>query len=119
MRPGKRTSGSRKRSRRGPAACRVCGKALVTPGERTIGRCRTCPSTFDEAFFEALKEWRLQQATARQVPAYVIFTDATLTAIAEQLPSDTEALSVIPGIGPAKLEAYGEELLAMVNSQTQ
>lgn len=118
VRPGKRTSSSRKRSRRGPAACRVCGKALVTPGERTIGRCRTCPSTFDEAFFEALKEWRLRQATARQVPAYVIFTDATLIAIAEQLPSDTEALSTIPGIGPAKLEAYGEELLAMVNSQT-
>jgi DNA helicase-2/ATP-dependent DNA helicase PcrA len=109
--------GGRGKGRRGPAQCRACGKALVTPGERTIGRCRTCPSTFNESFFEELKEWRLAHASERNVPAYVVFTDATLIAVAEQLPDDREALSAIPGIGPAKLDAYGEELLELVRTQ--
>jgi len=92
---------------------------LVTPGERTIGRCRTCPSTFDEAFFEELKAWRLTEATQRAVPAYVVFTDATLIAIAEQLPADRDALSAIPGIGPAKLESYADALLELVATRQQ
>jgi len=107
----------RARQRRGPAQCRTCDKALVTPGERTIGRCRTCPATFDESFFEELKTWRMTHATQKQVPAYVVFTDATLIAIAEQLPRDREQLSAIPGIGPAKLEAYADELLTMVTNR--
>lgn len=111
---GGRSSGRRKR---GPAACRVCGAGLVTPGERTIGRCRSCPASFDEELFERLKEWRLTHSRARSVPAYVVFTDATLTAIAEQLPQDEQALSAIPGVGPAKLETYGEELLRMVRER--
>lgn len=113
---GTRAGGGRsqQRKRRGPAACRVCGKALVTPGERTIGRCRSCPATFDEGFFEQLRDWRKAQASAHGVPAYVVFTDATLIAIAEQLPSSVDALSSIPGVGPAKLEAYSDDVLAMV-----
>lgn len=107
-------SSSQRRKRRGPASCRTCGKALVTAGERTIGRCRNCPSTFDESFFEQLREWRRAQAATQGVPAYVVFTDATLIAIAEQLPSDIESLSSIPGVGPAKLEAYAQEVLALV-----
>lgn len=113
---GQGSSRSRRRQRRGPATCRGCGKALVTPGERTVGRCRTCPATFDEDFFEELKAWRLEHATRRSVPAYVVFTDATLIAIAEQLPEDTDALGAIPGIGPAKLESYADEVLAMVRA---
>jgi len=117
---GSRRSGSgRSRGRKGPAQCRSCGKALVTPGERTIGRCRTCPSTFDEAFFEELKAWRLTEATQRAVPAYVVFTDATLIAIAEQLPGDRDALSAIPGIGRAKLESYADALLELVATRQQ
>ena len=114
-----RSRSERNRGRKGPAQCRSCGKALVTAGERTIGRCRTCPATFDEAFFEELKAWRLTQATQREVPAYVVFTDATLIAIAEQLPSDREALSMIPGIGPAKLESYADVLLELVATREQ
>jgi DNA helicase-2/ATP-dependent DNA helicase PcrA len=115
-----RASGQRSgkgRSRRGPAACRTCGKALVTPGERTIGRCQVCPATFDEDFLEELKEWRIGHARERSVPAYVVFTDATLIAIAEQLPADTDSLSSIPGVGPAKLEAYGEEIVDLVRGR--
>lgn len=112
-------SSSQRRKRRGPASCRTCGKALVTAGERTIGRCRNCPSTFDEDFFERLRDWRKTQASTQGVPAYVVFTDATLIAIAEQLPSDIDSLSSIPGVGPAKLEAYATDVLTMVAQTRQ
>ncbi len=48
------------------------------------------------------------------MPAYVVFTDATLTAIAEQRPTDTAGLVAIPGIGAAKLDRYGTDVLALV-----
>ena len=107
------------RKKRGPAACRTCGKGLVTAPERTLGRCRTCPSTFDPDQFEQLKSWRLRQATERVVPAFVIFTDATLLAIVEQLPTSLEQLAAIPGIGPAKLELYGPTLLELLGDPTR
>ncbi len=49
------------------------------------------------------------------MPAYVVLTDATLTAIAEQRPSDSAALVGIPGIGAAKLDRYGDQVLALVS----
>lgn len=106
------------RTRKGPAKCRVCRKGLVTAEERTLGRCRGCPSDLNEELLEALREWRLEQSRERAVPAYVIFTDATLIAIAEQIPSDAESLLEIPGIGPKKLDVYGEALLGLVGSHT-
>jgi DNA helicase-2/ATP-dependent DNA helicase PcrA len=48
------------------------------------------------------------------VPAFVIFTDATLTAIAEQRPADARALVGIPGIGARKLDRYGPAVLALI-----
>jgi DNA helicase-2/ATP-dependent DNA helicase PcrA len=48
----------------------------------------------------------------------VVFTDNTLIAIAEQRPADGDALAGIPGIGPMKLAAYGEVLLAMVRENS-
>jgi DNA helicase-2/ATP-dependent DNA helicase PcrA len=92
----------------------VCRKGLVTAAERTLGRCRTCPSTVNVDLLDALREWRLLQAKERSVPAYVVFTDVTLTAIAEQEPTDADALLEIPGVGPKKLDAYGDDLLALV-----
>ena len=106
------------RKKRGPASCRTCGKSLVTAPERTLGRCRTCPSKYDPEQFEQLKRWRLMQATEREVPAFVIFTDATLLAIVEQLPTSLEQLSTISGIGPAKLELYGPTLLELLSDST-
>src|SRR3712207_8307056 len=44
---------------------------------------RSCPPTYDEALFERLREWRSRTAAEAKVPAYVVFTDATLVAIAE------------------------------------
>ncbi len=102
------------RQRRGPRPCRVCGKALVTAGERTLGHCHGCPVELHEELFEALREWRKELSVAKSVPAYIVFTDATLTAIAEQVPHDLESLAAIPGVGPAKLNEFGEEVLEIV-----
>ena len=107
------------RKKRGPAMCRTCGRGLVTAPERSLGRCRTCPSTYDPDQFEQLKRWRLRQATEREVPAFVVFTDATLLAIVEQLPASLEQLAAIPGIGPAKLELYGPTLLELLGDPTR
>jgi ATP-dependent DNA helicase RecQ len=63
--------------------------------------------------FEALRAWRLEQARAQGVPAYVILHDRTLAAIAQARPGSIAALARIDGIGTAKLERYGEALLAL------
>ncbi len=112
----RRGSGTARTDRRrtGPARCRVCGKALVTPPERTLGRCSTCPGSTDEVVLEALRAWRLATAREQAVPAYVVFTDVTLTAIAEQLPAGADELARIPGVGPKKLAAYGSAILDLV-----
>lgn len=77
-------------------------------------RCRTCPSSVDPALLDTLRAWRLEESRERGVPAYVVFTDATLAAIAERKPASAEALLEIPGIGPAKLDAYGSAVLRLV-----
>ncbi|HEX6888213.1 MAG TPA: ATP-dependent DNA helicase UvrD2 [Candidatus Nanopelagicales bacterium] len=114
-----RSSGARERRRRGPSRCRVCGAALVTAPERTLGRCSSCPGSADEALVDRLRGWRGAAARERSVPAYVVCTDLTLEAIAERLPSSREDLLDIPGIGPAKLDLYGEALLQLVREAGQ
>ncbi|MGD9960593.1 ATP-dependent DNA helicase UvrD2 [Nocardioides sp.] len=99
------------------AVCKVCGHQLVTPAQRKKGRCADCPVDYDEALFERLREWRLVRAGAEKVPAYVVFTDATLELIAEVKPGDEQTLLRISGIGKSKLEKYGDEVLALVTDQ--
>ncbi|WP_408596807.1 DNA helicase RecQ [Limnohabitans sp.] len=65
--------------------------------------------------YAALKAWRAEVAKAHNLPAYVIFHDATLGAIAQAGPDSLEALQGIAGIGAKKLEAYGQEVLRVVN----
>jgi DNA helicase-2/ATP-dependent DNA helicase PcrA len=62
--------------------------------------------------FGALREWRLERAKADEVPAYVVFHNATLAQIAERQPSTLAELASIPGVGPTKLERYGDDVLA-------
>jgi DNA helicase-2/ATP-dependent DNA helicase PcrA len=62
--------------------------------------------------FGALREWRLERAKADEVPAYVVFHNATLAEIADRQPRTLSELALVPGVGPAKLERYGEEVLA-------
>jgi len=68
----------------------------------------------DATLFSALRAWRLEAAREASVPPYVVFHDATLTAIAAARPSDLRALGAISGIGDSKLKRYGEAVLAVV-----
>jgi DNA helicase-2/ATP-dependent DNA helicase PcrA len=95
------------------ARCRVCNNMLAPGADRKRGRCEDCPSNYDEVLYEHLREWRTGQAGEQKVPAYVIFTDATLQGIAEAKPQDVAGLARIPGIGKVKLDRYAEEVLAL------
>jgi DNA helicase-2/ATP-dependent DNA helicase PcrA len=68
----------------------------------------------DQPVFEALKQWRSTKARAANVPAYVIFTDATLEAIARTRPTSKADLLSLPGVGPVKVERHGPDVLAVV-----
>ena len=67
-----------------------------------------------EAVFEKLRAWRTEQATARAVPPYVVFNDRTLRALAAARPSSEAEMLAVKGIGPAKWEQYGADVLALV-----
>lgn len=99
-----------------PTSCRTCGAILSSGAERKVGRCASCPPTYDEALYERLRAWRSRTAVEAKVPAYVVFTDATLVAIAETLPQDAAGLARIAGVGPAKLEKYACEVLDVLGS---
>jgi DNA helicase II / ATP-dependent DNA helicase PcrA len=110
---------NRPRRQRGPAPrCRVCNGALTTPTAVMLRRCETCPSDLDEELLGELKDWRLRTSKEMSVPAYVVFTDNTLIAIAETLPSDDAALVAIPGIGARKLEQFGPDVLELVRRRS-
>jgi ATP-dependent DNA helicase RecQ len=70
----------------------------------------------DLELFEALREWRASEAKTRGVPAYVVFSDATLAEIARERPGSEDALLDVKGVGPRKLEEYGEAVLKIVRA---
>jgi DNA helicase-2/ATP-dependent DNA helicase PcrA len=107
-----RSDGTR---RRVAASCRVCGAVLMSGVDRKLGRCDTCPANIDEELFERLREWRGRTAADQKVPAYVVLTDATLTALAERRPGGPEELVAIAGIGPRKLGLYGDAVLSIID----
>jgi DNA helicase-2/ATP-dependent DNA helicase PcrA len=82
-----------------------------------LRRCEACPSDIDEQLLADLKDWRLRTSKDMGVPAYVVFTDNTLIAIAETLPIDEATLVAIPGIGARKLEQFGPDVLALVKGR--
>ncbi|MEO3813796.1 ATP-dependent DNA helicase UvrD2 [Sphaerisporangium sp. B11E5] len=91
--------------------CRVCAKTLTAATEQKLGRCATCPADFDVELLGRLKDWRASAAKEAKVPAYVVFTDVTLQALAERVPTSEDDLLAIAGIGRVKLERYGEAVL--------
>ncbi len=97
--------------------CRVCAKPLIGTYATMLGRCRRCPAELDAELLVALQEWRAEKAETLRVREFVVFTDTTLTAIAEQLPGDDAALASIAGIGAKKLEQYGADVLAIIASR--
>ena len=110
---------SRPRRNRGAASrCRICNNQLSTPTAIMLRRCETCAADIDDELLLQLKDWRLRTAKEMNVPAYVVFTDNTLIAIAELLPTDDAALVAIPGIGARKLEQFGPDVLDLVRSRS-
>jgi DNA helicase II / ATP-dependent DNA helicase PcrA len=103
-----------RRNRGTPTRCRICNNNLTSPAAIMLRRCETCAADIDEELLLRLKAWRLDVAKEQKVPAYVVFTDNTLIAIAELLPDDETALIAIPGIGARKLEQYGPDVLELV-----
>ena len=99
------------------AAARTARRAPQRPVASPTDRAPRAPAelTAETAdLFDRLKTLRRSLAVARGVPAYVVFSDATLTRIAEERPGSPEALLGISGIGPKKLELYGDALLDLV-----
>ncbi|MDT4985089.1 MAG: ATP-dependent helicase UvrD/PcrA, partial [Pseudonocardiales bacterium] len=74
----------------------------------------TAPEAADAELFGRLRAWRKAQAEAQGSPPYIVFSDATLVAIADARPQSTAALARISGVGPMKLERYAEPLLAVL-----
>ncbi len=111
------TEGRRQRKSRTPARCRVCGRTLTEAGEMKLMRCEDCPSDMDEGLYERLREWRSGQARQLGQPAYCVFTDKTLIAIAEAVPEDEGELARIPGVGVRKFHRFGAEVLAICAGQ--
>jgi len=114
---------SRPRRNRGAAGpsqrCRICNNRLTTPAAIMLRRCETCAADIDDELLLRLKDWRLRTSRDLKVPAYVVFTDNTLIAIAELLPTDDAALVAIPGIGARKLEQFGPDVLQLVRSRSE
>ncbi|CAM5679098.1 DNA 3'-5' helicase OS=Streptomyces glaucescens OX=1907 GN=uvrD2 PE=3 SV=1 [Streptomyces glaucescens] len=108
-----RTETAPRRTQRTPARCRVCGRTLTDAGELKLLRCEECPSDMDEGLYERLREWRADQARRSGQPAFCVFTDKTLMAIAETVPDDAGELARIPGVGARKLNRYGADVLAL------
>ena len=66
----------------------------------------------DDPTYVALKEWRLNRSKADDIPAYVVFHNSTLAEIAGRKPQTLGDLATVPGVGPTKLDRYGEDVLA-------
>lgn len=98
--------------------CMVCGRLLGSAAERKLRRHESCELPIDEALFARLKAWRKQTSEEASVPAFVVFTDATLMAIAEAKPRDERSLLALPGIGRSKLEKYGEDVLGIIAEES-
>jgi ATP-dependent DNA helicase RecQ len=95
-----------KRTKKGKSAPAAAGLEERTAVESTDGT--------DHVLLAALKLWRRREASERAVPPYVVFHDRTLAAIAALRPRSLEALAEVPGIGPAKLAAYGKTILDLI-----
>ena len=91
------------------------------PPSKSPGRPKPQPPTDPEgaAAYEALKAWRLQRSRADNVPAYIVFNNATLIELATRRPTTDAELRAVPGIGPAKLAAYGEEIKGILRSDPE
>ena len=70
----------------------------------------------DDPVYDTLKRWRLETARAEEKPAYVIFHNSTLAEIVRRAPRTRQELAEVPGVGPAKLDRYGDDVLAVLSA---
>lgn len=91
-------------------------RASAPPPTRRVGQSRSGPET---PLLRALKDWRRTAARGANVPAYVIFADSTLEAVANQRPERRDQLLSIAGIGPVKVERHGDALLQVVSEHAE
>jgi DNA helicase-2/ATP-dependent DNA helicase PcrA len=93
-----------------PGGSRVRPRAVAT-GMTRVGRASV---RAEGPLAEQLRAWRRKRAEADGVPAYVVFNDRTLAALTERQPRSRGELLAVEGIGPSKLDRYGDELLALL-----
>jgi DNA helicase-2/ATP-dependent DNA helicase PcrA len=97
------------------------GRAQARPaearGQSRPTEARSVEAPPDEGLFQALRGWRREVAEKSKVPAFVVLSDASLRSIASRRPTTLVQLRQCQGIGPAKLERYGDELLAVIEQQ--
>lgn len=102
------------------AHCDSCGLPTVLVKPKSMRRSGKPAAAIDDAenpaLLERLKELRRELARERKVPAYIIFNDATLIEMANRLPQSPSQLAAVPGVGPAKLERYGERFLQLLRA---
>src|SRR5438034_2530862 len=90
---------------------------VMLPAEPSItSRRAPTPAGADVETLDRLRRWRLETARAASVPAYVVFHDSTLNAIAAARPASLADLLRVPGVGDSKLRKYGEEVLQVLRT---
>lgn len=99
-----------------PPGGRVRARAVAAAVGRSDG---SRPRPADSPLAQRLRAWRRERATEAGVPAYVVFNDRTLTALAERCPRSRGELLAVEGIGPAKLDQFGEDLLRLLDGTTE
>jgi ATP-dependent DNA helicase RecQ len=90
------------------------GRAQVTWDANALKVSAVTTNDAREALFERLRALRKEIADAHNVPAYIVFNDSTLRAMAAARPRSPAALLTVPGVGPSKLERYGEAFLSVL-----
>ncbi|MPZ71819.1 MAG: AAA family ATPase [Nitriliruptorales bacterium] len=118
---GAPTSGGQQKpptSKAAPARECTCGRPLVASADRRRGRCWSCFSDgASPQVAERLRAWRQKRAATDDVPAFVVFNDVTLAELARVQPRTPRDLLTVTGIGPAKVERYGEALLDLLGAE--
>lgn len=97
-------------------SCDTCGARLTTPEQRILGLCDAHAGDIDQVLVTELRGWRSATAKSRDVPAYVVMSDATLRAVCHRAPTTVQELVQVPGIGPMKVEQFGEDILGIIRN---
>lgn len=113
-----RRSPQRQLSKKRDNVCSQCGERLSKAELRMLGLCQDHAPQLDRIVVQRLREWRLREAQRRSVPAYIVFNDATLAALAMYRPTTLKALLRVPGVGAMKAQEFGDAVLSIISDAT-